>query len=519
MTRVSILAMSALLGAAVLLPVLRFLLLPILPGLAPAFAPPTASVPGLGAATLGSLLVATTTGLLTAPPAAALGFFLERRRWFGRRLCAGACWMALLLPGYLLVAGWEIVLDASSWLASPRGHIGLAGDWLLLVAAMAAKGLPVAVLAARIGWSLLPPALEDATQVNLRGMRRRIRLILVVSAPIMLLTFLLGFDQTIDEYGIASVLGQRLHLHLLAAEVSASLLQWPVSWPRAATCADLLVGASLLPFLMRWRSRHGSAMPDFADPRSRRTATFGGRALAWSLFVLLAVPGLLVPVLALVSDLRAGPDWLLSPEGARGLLWSALYGLVAATMAVGLAAAALAGTADGTGRALLFRVLPLFTLSVPGIVLGAAFVVGYSGAPVPVLDTPLPLLLAEVATSLPVGLLVLREAMGRRLRMRGDAARVHGVGLPARIERIHAPPLLPPLARAWCLCFCRLFFELPLAQMLAPAGREPVGVILVGLGEAQRLRDEAVLACAGMGMCGAIVLAVALAVMVARRVQ
>ena len=511
MSRAIILAVMALLGALVLLPVLRFLLLPVLPGLAPAYAPPTGPLPGLGAAALVSVLVATASGLLAAAPAAMLGFLLERRDWVGRRLCAGACWAALLLPGYLLVAGWEIVLDAGAAGASTGGGYGPAGDWLLLVAAMAAKGLPLAVLAARIGWSVLPPALEDAARVNLRGTTRRIRLRLAVSAPMALLAFLLCFDQAMDEYGIASVLGQRLTLRLLAAEVSADLLQWPVSWPRAATCADLLVAAALMPFLLRWRSWRDAAEPGPAVPEPRRAAGAGTCALAWGLFAVLAVPGLLVPVAALASDLRAGPSgWSLSSEGARGLLWSASYGLVAATTATGLAAAVLATTADGAGRAVLFRALPLFTLSVPGIVLGAAFVIGYGDAPVPVLGTPLALLLADVATTLPIGLLALRAAMGRRMRLRGDAARVHGINRIARIERIHAPPLLPPLAGAWCLCFCRLFFELPLAQMLAPAGREPVGIVLLGLGESLRLGDEAVLACAGLAVCGAVVLTVAL---------
>ena len=511
MMRVMTVAAPALLGAAVLLPVLRFLLLPVLPWLAPRFAPPTGTVPCLGGAVLGSVLVAAASGLMAAPPAVALGFLIERRSWVGRRLCAGACWAALLLPGYLLVAGWEIVLDASGWVASPRGRFGVGGTWLLLVGAMAAKEMPLAVLAARIGWSIQPPALGDAARVNLRSAARRLQLLWVVSIPILLLVFLLCFDQALDEYGIASVLGRHLHLRLLAAELSASLLEWPVSWPRAALCADLLVAASLLPFLLRWR-RTGAAVlapVAFGPPRAAGAEV---QVLAWVLFTLLAGPGLLVPVSALVLDLGAGLGWSVPPEGARGLLWSGLYGLIGATAAVGLAAAA-AGGADGPcGWMRTFQVLPLLTLSVPGIVLGAAFVIGYGGAPVPVLGTPLALLLAEVATTLPVSLLVLREAMGRGQRGRGDAARVHGVGRLTRIERIHAPPLLPALAGAWCLCFCRLFFELPLAQMLAPAGREPVGVILLGLGEAQRLQDEAVLACAGMGVCGSVVFAMAGAV-------
>ncbi len=497
--------------AAVLLPLLRFLLLPALPWLAPQFAPPSGPASGLGAAAVGSLSVSAATGILVAPIAAALGFMLERRRWAGRRLSLGACWAALLVPGYLLVAGWEIVLDAPAIPRMTQNGAALS-SWAILVGAMAAKALPLTILAARIGWAALPPNLEDAARVNLHDPRRRLRLLMSASSPVLVLAFLLAFDQAMDEYGLALVLGRQLRLHLLAAEIHANLAEWPVSWSQAATGADLLVGISLLPFLLRLRASRLVATSGPAGSVPVPAASPAERLLAWILSASFAVPGLLIPLSALFSDLLAGSEWSVSSEGAHGLLFSCLYGLVAATMAVALAAATLGIANVRGGGAVLFRVLPLLTLSTPGIVLGAAFVIGYGGFPLPVLGTPLVLLFAEIATTLPLGLLLLRDAMGPTFRNRDEAARVHGVTRLARIERLHAPSLLRPLAASWCLCFCRLFFELPLAQMLAPAGREPVGVILVGLGESLRLREEAVLACAGIALCGGVALIVTLAV-------
>lgn len=83
--------------------------------------------------------------------------------------------------------------------------------------------------------------------------------------------------------------------------------------------------------------------------------------------------------------------------------------------------------------------------------------------------------------------------------------RAHGVGLAVRIERIRLPPLAQPLAWAWSISFSRLFFELPLAQMLAPAGGEPVGVALVALQQSLHLAAEARLAVLALLLCGAIV--------------
>jgi len=82
---------------------------------------------------------------------------------------------------------------------------------------------------------------------------------------------------------------------------------------------------------------------------------------------------------------------------------------------------------------------------------------------------------------------------------------VHGIGLEDRIGRIHLPLLARPLAWAGSLAFCRLFFELPLAQMLAPAGGEPVGVVLVQLQQSLHFAAEARLALLAMLLCGAVV--------------
>ena len=181
-----------------------------------------------------------------------------------------------------------------------------------------------------------------------------------------------------------------------------------------------------------------------------------------------------------------------------------LYAFVGALGAVGLAAA-LAGSRPGTGLTRWLTWLPLGNLAVPGIVLGAADVIAFNGPPLPLLGTPLALIVAQTATQAPLLALLLHAPMRARNAAAGDAALVHGISWLDRVERIHLPPLLRPLAWAWCLAFCRLFFELPLAQMLAPAGREPVAVTLVQLQQALRLSAEARLAAAAILLCGAIV--------------
>ena len=219
--------------------------------------------------------------------------------------------------------------------------------------------------------------------------------------------------------------------------------------------------------------------------------------------VLLAA-GTLVPLLALLADALSPEAAALPAEAWASLEASVLYGFVGALGALGLACAVLAMSAGSRLQSALMW-LPLGNLAVPGIVLGAADLIAFNGPPLPLIGTPLALLLAQIATQFPFLALFLRAPVRAQTERPGDAARVHGIVMLDRVERIYLPPLLRPLAWAWALAFGRLFFELPLAQMLAPAGGEPVGVALVQLQQGLRFAAEARLAVVALVLCGAIV--------------
>jgi iron(III) transport system permease protein len=225
--------------------------------------------------------------------------------------------------------------------------------------------------------------------------------------------------------------------------------------------------------------------------------------LAWASVLVLLVLAAGVPFLGLVSDALV-PDPSPMPDGGwRTLLFSVLYSFVASLTALCFAAA-LAARPAASGVVTWLAQLPFLNMAVPGIVLGAAYVIAFGGPPLPLTGTPLALLLAEVATQLPVITLLLREPVRAQHGTYGEAARVNGIRRTLRLERIYLPPLFRPLAWAWSFSFCRLFFELPLAQMLAPAGAEPAGVMLVQLQQSLHFGVEARLAVAGMLVCGTI---------------
>lgn len=483
---------------------LRFLLLPLLPGLGPEVAASQAKSPALWPAVLNSVRLATLAAAGAVLPAVWLGLMLERRVWRGRGVLALALWLLFLLPGYLAAAGWQIVLGLPVLRAAPWLRDALLG-WPGLVGLSALKGLPVATLAARAGWSQRPARIEDAMRVHVHGRLRRALLAVVPMLPFAGAAFLIVFVETVQEYGLATTLGARLRLPLLSTEIYASLANWPISWVRAARAGDLLVLVALLPALLRPVLPRAAPMPragavaGAAHPASRAEQG-GGCAAA----VVLLGLGSAVPLMALAAGLTS-PEAAALPDGAaHALLASALYGFVASLLALCLACA-LVARPPASRLASVVAWLPMVNMAVPGIVLGAAVVIAFNAPPLPLTGTPLALLLAEMATQLPVLALLLRGSLRAAGGVASEAARVHGLVLAVRIERIHLPPLVRPLAWAWSLAFCRLFFELPLSQMLAPAGGEPVGVVLVQLQQSLHLAAEARLAMLALLLCGAVV--------------
>lgn len=504
----AMMSVSVLAALLVTYPLLRFLLLPLLPGFGSPVVPPSGDGPGLGLAFANSARLATLSAACALPPSIWLGMMLERRSWQGRRVLLAALWLLFLIPGYLVAAGWEILLGTQALRSVPWWRDALLG-WPGLVGLTALKGLPVATLAARAAWLARQTRIEEAARIHVRSAGRRALLMAQPMLPFAATAFLIVFIEATQDYGLAATFGARLHLPLLVTEVYASLANWPISWPRAARASDLLVLLALLPVAvrmafpvsMRMPAGHAAAPPRPASGPERRLGQLAGAAL-------LCIGGG-VPLLALAAEIVSS-DTTLLPDGAwQALLASLLYSFVAAVAALCLGCV-LAAQQGGTHLRGSLTWLPVVNMAVPGIVLGAAYVIAFNGPPLALIGTPFALLLAETATQLPMLALYLRAPMRATLG-HGDAARVHGIGLEDRIGRIHLPLLARPLAWAGSLAFCRLFFELPLAQMLAPAGGEPVGVVLVQLQQSLHFAAEARLALLAMLLCGTIVCVVLIA--------
>lgn len=489
-------------------PLCRLLLVPAFPALAPPQMVPRGVNQGLLSATaaLNSLRIGIEAGLSAVIPGLALAYVLERMHWRGARLLDICLWLLLLMPSYLLSTGWQLTA-AAPFLADGPLYPMLFSE-AGIVAMLALKGLPFACLSARMGWAAIGDDISAALRLHVRSRPRRAVILGRLMAPAAGSVFAVVFIEAISDFGIAATLGAHLHMPLVVYGVYAALARTPTDFAQASKFSLILIlMASAAVLLHHLLNRHGGAkLSGRSRTVQRATPSPAAGLAAWAALGLLVGMAFVVPATALIlRALAPGDASRLTDRDLLSLSYSTAYAFVGATLTVALVVAVLAKSSRPSplaGR--LFDAATLGAMAVPGIVLGAAYVIAFNGW-IPLYSTPILLLVGFVATHLPSLSRFLAGPLGSTHANLGDAARLHGIGRWARLEIIHLPLMLRPLLWGWTIAFAGIFFELPLSSLLYPVGRAPIGVALLSLDETLRFGGEARLALLGVLLCLAIV--------------
>lgn len=494
---------------AVVYPLLRFLLTPWFPSFAPAQPATGSAIDGalLAYAAGNSLRVGIETGLAALVPGFAIAFLLERRTWRGSRWLAGGMWLVFLTPSYLLTTGWQILMaqpslqsgSVAALFYSEAGIVGL----------LAIKGLPFVSLTARAGWSLIGGEIGDAAQLHVRSPWRRFGLVLRLLSPVAMAAFVIVFVEAIGDFGVAATLGAHIHLPLITYDIYARLARTPINFSAAAILSLMLLAMAGLALTVHYLV--GRRTPALLSGRSRpaprpglsRAETAGTAAL----LIVVAMVATVVPALALFGQASEG-DAAAGVTAAEmaSLGYSASYATIASLLALVLATTLLHLNAGGAFSVRIMNALTIGAMAIPGLVLGAAYVIAFNGW-LPLYGSPWLLVAAYVVGHLPVLMRLLEAPLRSTHASLSDAACLHGLGWRTRLVRIHLPILLRPMTWAWSVAFGSIFFELPLSSLLHPAGRAPLGVQLLTFDEGLHFAAEARLALAGAAIClGVVVL-------------
>jgi iron(III) transport system permease protein len=447
-------------------------------------------------------------GGIVAPLGAVMAQELEGRTGRIVQALGLGLWLLFLTPGYVLTTGWLVLFTL------PVLRNGLFGQFFLgpagLLFLYALKALPFAVFVARATFAQAGAALHEAALVLGLGPWRRRWLDLRLALPAMMAAFTIAAIETMQEFGIPATLGVITKIPILSYSIYQRLNTTPTDFTGAARlCWWLIASAALLVALqMAVQKRHRAAL---VHGGKRGAARHPPRGLerAWLMACLLVLwgAGLMAPLLALVMVALGGP--LSGMNGLDAVPRSLGYGAVAATLAMG---AAITVLKLQQGRAFWFAAMVqgglAANMAVPGLVLGAGFVIAFNNNVLPLYGTALLLVIAYAAGALPVAVRLLGTATAQLDAKLDEAARIFALPRATRLIDIEAALLARPGLHAWLLVTAAVMFELPVSELLYVPGAMPLGVAIVSADMMARYDVSARLAL--LGMAGLALLAVAL---------
>jgi len=452
----------------------------------------------------------TVVGIVTAALSAAIGFWLawtvQRTDLPGRRALTGIVFALLLAPSYLIALGWERLLEPNGVLQV----LGIDATWprevmygpVGIVIVLTVKGIPFAYLAISNTLRGLGREFEDAVRVHGGGRLASARMVFTLLAPGVWAALAIVFAESVSDFGVASTLANDSHFLVATYSLYMAVDSFPVQFPVAAAISWILLLLIVLALFAQSRALRGRSfrvLSGRSRPPAREHLGPVRATLMGLAFVVLALLTLGVPTFGAVSaslidglgSLAGSHQWDLSnyrrvlgsPDLGGPLVYSAWLAAVTATIATALATvcARMLAARGNTSAGRLLDFILLGAVALPGIVFAAGYIFAYNlpfwaALRIHLYGTTALLLFAYLATGLPSTTRVLVGTLSQVQNSMLEASRVHGRGAAKAWLTIVLPVIARPLLTAWLLTFAAILLELPVSQLLAPPGKQPISV-------------------------------------------
>jgi iron(III) transport system permease protein len=327
--------------------------------------------------------------------------------------------------------------------------------------------------------------------------------VLPILAPGLWAALAIVFAESISDFGVAATLASQGSFPLLTGAMEQAIGTFPADFPLASAMGWLLLTLVAVALLAQRRSMRGHSFQTLSGRTrpARRTRLGAVRQLAaltgvGGFFVLaLGVPAFgaaaasMLPTAGRVTAGSLGfgnfAKVLHSTEMISALGYSARLAAITACAAVVLGAVAgrmLARRGSG-GAGRLLDLLLLAAIALPSVLLASGYIFTYnlpiaSSLGVDLYGTTTLLVLGYLAGALPSAARLLSGSLGQVSDQLLWAARTHGrAAVPAWGGTV-LPLVAGSLVWAWLIAFCGTLLELPVSQLLAPPGQEPLSVAI-----------------------------------------
>lgn len=492
-------------------PLLSFLLYPLHGLISPAnllSAIAQGMTPEVKTALANSVWLALLASIIAAPLGVWLAWWMERRAGWQVQLLGTGLWVLFLLPSYLLTTGWQIFLADAGLINSGFYEIFYSRTGIVFMFAL--KILPFATFVSRPTWASLGRELIDTMVINRVSRGQRFNVLLRLSLPGMAAAMVVGFIESVQEFGIPATLGAHIHLPILTYLIYEYLSTTPLDFLHAAGLSWLLVALAVLAAAAHLGLHHRYAAV-LVHGRARRNLPVTMSRSESIVLSLVVLPfwgiGILLPSLSMIG-VSLNVSFTVS---ASSLANSTAFAVLAASLSVVLALALTRLSQNRGARVTrLVDMLTIANMAIPGIVLAAAYLMAFNKPWLPLYGTPWLLVLGYVASFTPTLTRLLHSPVAQIDPRLHEAGRLFGLKPWVRLLDIDAVLLSRPLIRGWLMAFGTLLFELPLSALLYPPGYTPLGVAVVQLNQSVHYAQAAQLALLGVALTVGVVLIVGL---------
>lgn len=382
-----------------------------------------------------------------------------------------------------------------------RWFYGVFGVWLAQLFAFT----PIAFMIMRGVVQGISPSLEEAAQtLRASKMKTFMTVTLPLLAPGLANAFLVGFIESISDFGNPIILGSGYAV--LSTEIFFAIVGASLDQGMAAALALVLTTFALTVFFLQRRvlgkssfttvSGKGDAGVPMALPALvRRLCTWiAGPWLAFTLVVyFFAFAGGFVKVwgrdytLTLAHfktafDMQWGDHGLVWAGTAWGSLFTTItLSAIAAPIcaSIGLLIAWLLARTEFRGKA-LFEFSALLTFAIPGTVLGVSYILAFNLPPVELTGTGLVIILCFVFRNLPVGVRAGTASFKQLDRSLDEASVMLRASSLTTLRRVVLPLLKPALVATLVYSFVRSMTTVSAVIFLVTAEYELATTYIIG---------------------------------------
>jgi iron(III) transport system permease protein len=507
--------MAVVLGVLLAIPIGAFLLVSVSPRLFSqgsswfTLAPFGEALSGPSLHALGdSALVGVGAAAFALVCALPIALLLARTNLIGARMWQVGIWSLLLAPSYLVALGWERLFEPAGVLSRAGLDVTAAQKLLYgpvgVIGVLGVKGVPFAFLAISAALPGLGSSFEHAARTHGAGRLAAMRVVLPILAPALWASFAIVFAESISDFGVASTLAYTAHFPMATFSLYYAIDNEPVQFGLAAAIGCTLVGLAGIALFAQRRAMSGRSYQVLSG-RTRpyvrhrmRPAAHACALLVVAGFFLVAVG---VPVIGAISAslLRSlgtathgfaltfsnYERVLANSELYEPLLYSLRLAVIAAAVVTALSVPA-ARLLTRRAAGLVGRTLDLVLLgavAVPSIVMAAGYILIWNlplmhALGISLYGTTALLTVAYVAGALPNNARILIGPLAQLHESLLTSARTHGASAAGAWRRVALPVLSRYIVWVWLYCFAATLLELPISQLLYPAGSPPISVAI-----------------------------------------